>query len=37
MHRRSVNKGASARHFRKQVGRTKGANIAAVMRGGYRL
>lgn len=32
----SVNKGASARKFRSQVGRTKAANIN-VMRGGIRL
>lgn len=34
--RRSVNKSASARKFRSQVGRTKAANIN-VMRGGIRL
>lgn len=35
--RSKVNKRASARKFRSQVGRTKGANITAVMRGGIRL
>lgn len=34
--RQSVNKGRSASKFRRQVGRTKGANIQ-VMRGGIRL
>lgn len=37
LHRSSVNKGKSARKFRKQAARTKGANIAGVMRGGIRL
>lgn len=36
-YRKSVNKGASARKFRSQVGRTKAANLKAVMRGGIRL
>ncbi|WNK13294.1 MAG: hypothetical protein [Microvirus sp.] len=35
--RHAVNKHSSARKFRSQVGRTKGANIKAVMRGGIRL
>nr|QJB21031.1 MAG: hypothetical protein [Microvirus sp.] len=35
--RRPVNKRASARSFRKSVSRTKGANMAAPMRGGIRL
>jgi len=34
--RHAVNKGRSARKFRGQVGKTKGANIN-VMRGGFRL
>lgn len=38
LHRRHVNKGASAKSFRRQAGRTKGANIhAGPMRGGIRL
>lgn len=37
MRRRPVNKGKSARVFRKQVSRTKAANIAGPMRGGIRL
>lgn len=36
-YRRPVNKRSSARAFRKSVGRTKGANVQAVMRGGIRL
>jgi len=36
--RRPVNKGASARKFRRQSQRTKGANMkGAPMRGGIRL
>lgn len=35
--RKSVNKRRSARSFRKNVGRTKGANLSAPMRGGWRL
>lgn len=36
--RNAVNKGRSASKFRKQVGRTKGANVAPPpMRGGFRL
>lgn len=35
--RSSVNKGSSARRFRKSVGRTERRNIAAPMRGGIRL
>jgi len=36
--RHGVNKGHSARKFRKNVGRTKMANLAqAPMRGGWRL
>lgn len=38
LYRSSVNKGASASSFRRNVGRTKGANImAGPMRGGIRL
>lgn len=38
MKRRShVNKYKSAKHFRGKIGKTKGANIAAVQRGGIRL
>lgn len=38
MHRRPVNKVASAGKFRKSVGRTKAANLPrTVMRGGWRL
>lgn len=36
-YRSKVNKAASARRFRSDVGRTKLANINAVMRGGIRL
>lgn len=35
--KKSVNKRSSARKFRKDVGRTKGANVMAPGRGGYRL
>ena len=35
--RMSVNKHRSARKFRKQVSRTKAANVAGPMRGGIRL
>lgn len=36
--RSGVSKGKSARSFRKQSGRTKGANMAPPpMRGGYRF
>jgi len=36
--RHGVSKGHSARKFRKNVSRTKGANVsAAPMRGGWRL
>lgn len=38
IHRSPVNKGNSARSFRKAAGRTKGANLrGAPMRGGIRL
>lgn len=37
MYRKPVNKQASAKSFRRQVGKTKAANVAAVMRGGIRL
>lgn len=37
MKRRPVSKGRSASKFRRQVGKTKLPNIAAPMRGGYRL
>lgn len=37
MYRKNVNKHKSAKQFRRNVGRTKGANIAGVMRGGIRL
>ena len=33
----AVSKGASAKQFRSNVGRTKGANVAVPMRGGWRL
>lgn len=37
-YRRRVNKGRSARKFRRNVGRTKSINMrAAPMRGGFRL
>lgn len=35
--RNHVNKYRSAKAFRGKVGKTKGANIAAVQRGGIRL
>ena len=35
--RHSVNKRRSAKKFRKQSMRTKGANMAQVMRGGIRF
>lgn len=35
--RRGVNKGRSARKFRRNVGRTKMANMRGPNRGGYRL
>lgn len=35
--RYSVNKRHSSRRFRKDVGRAKGINFAAPMRGGIRL
>lgn len=38
MHRSHVNKRTSARKFRKQVSRTKAANLPrTIMRGGWRL
>lgn len=35
--RSPVSKTRSARRFRSNVGRTKGANLATPMRGGWRL
>lgn len=35
--RGGANKHRSARSFRKNVSRTKGANLVAPMRGGWRL
>lgn len=35
--RRPVRKGRSARKFRRDVGRTKAANLAKPGRGGFRL
>lgn len=35
--RSGVNKGKSARRFRKHSARTKGANMKSPMRGGIRL
>lgn len=35
--RRGVNKGRSSRRFRKNVGRTKIANLNGPNRGGYRF
>lgn len=35
--RRGVNKGRSARRFRKQVRKTKAANMGGLARGGWRL
>lgn len=37
MRRHSVHKGHSARKFRRQVGRTKIANMRGPMRGGFRF
>jgi len=37
MRRNPVNKGHSARRFRKQVGRVKVANMRGPMRGGFRF
>lgn len=37
MRRFSVNKSRSSRKFRKQVGRTKAANMRGPMRGGFRF
>lgn len=37
MRRRRVNKARSARKFRKQVARTKAANMGGLARGGWRL
>lgn len=38
MHRRPVSKARSAKQFRRNVGRTKAANIKPIpMRGGIRL
>lgn len=37
MRRFGVNKGRSARKFRKQVGRVKAANMRGPMRGGFRF
>jgi len=38
LRRSAVSKAGSSRHFRHQVGRTKGANVrGAPMRGGIRL
>lgn len=37
LRRSGVNRHRSARKFRKQAGRTKGANMAQVMRGGIRF
>ena len=37
MRRHSVNKRHSAGKFRKQVGRTKSANLRGPMRGGFRF
>lgn len=35
--RHAVSKGRSARKFRHNVSRTKGANMAGPMRGGFRF
>lgn len=35
--RKPLNKARSAQKFRKQVGRTKAANMRGPMRGGFRL
>lgn len=37
MRRHGVNKGHSARKFRRQVGRTKAVNMRGPMRGGFRF
>lgn len=37
MRRNRVNKRRSASRFRKQVGRTKSANMRGPMRGGFRF
>lgn len=37
MFRKHVNKHSSAKSFRRNVGKTKSVNVAAVMRGGIRL
>jgi len=37
MHRRPVNKGKSARSFRKDVRKTASKNLAKPGRGGFRL
>ena len=37
MRRHAVHKGHSARKFRRQVGRTKAANMRGPMRGGFRF
>ncbi|WNK13570.1 MAG: hypothetical protein [Microvirus sp.] len=37
MKRFSVNKGRSARQFRKNTARTKAANVQGLNRGGWRL
>ncbi|WNK14423.1 MAG: hypothetical protein [Microvirus sp.] len=37
MKRFAVNKHKSARKFRKQVSRTKAANVGGLARGGWRL
>lgn len=36
-HRQHVNKQKAAKHFRKQSHHTKNINVAAPMRGGWRL
>lgn len=37
MRRSRVRKGRSARKFRRQLRRTKAANVVRPMRGGYRM
>lgn len=37
MYRKAVNKFKSAKAFRRNSGKTKAANVKAVMRGGIRL
>lgn len=37
MYRQGVNKRRGAKRFRKQIGRTKAANMRGPNRGGYRL